>query len=138
MKKVLMILLAAFVAASCCKTSQPETWEFDYPKEYLCGGAWSTTYYFLPNGSAALCSSPEHAYAEYRFTIKFNEDGSYRSTGFLGAGAGTYKAYGKTVEAVTKEKDSLCFVFSDVAGDSAVVTVVKSPGGSTWRWAISK
>lgn len=136
MKKVLMILLAAIVAASCCKTPQPAVWEFDYPKEFLCGGTWATTFYFLPSGSAALCSSPEHAYGEYRFTIKFNEDGTYRSSGYLGDNNGTYKARGKIVEASVSTGATLNILFSDTTETDAVVTIVRSPGGREGTWYI--
>lgn len=138
MKKVLMILLAAFFAASCCKTQQQETWEFDYPKEYLCDGVWATTKYILPSGSAVLCSSPEHAYGEYRFTLKFNVDGTCRLTGYFGDGVGTYTARGKTVEVTAEDKAPLNMVFSATIGNVAEVTVVQSPGGRVGSWIISK
>lgn len=138
MKKVLMILLAAFFAASCCKTPQPAPWEFDYPVEYLCDGTWATTKYILPNGSVVLCSSPEHAYGEYRFSFKFNEDGTCRSTGYFGDCEGTYTAHGKTVEVVQSDKAPLNIVFSATIGNVAEVTVVQSPGGRAGSWIISK
>ena len=136
MKKIFVILLAAAMSAACCKTPQPEPWEFDFPKEFLCDGQWATTYYFLPSGVPALCSSPDHAYGEYRFTIKFNEDGTYRSSGYIGDNSGTYKARGKTVEASVGASSTLSIIFSDTTDTDAVVTIVRSPGGREGSWYI--
>jgi len=136
MKKIFVILLAAAMSAACCKTPQPEPWAFDFPKEFLCDGTWSTTGYILPSGSIALCSSPEHLYGEYRFSIKFNEDGTYRSTGYLGDETGTYKAKGKVVDAAPRAGAVLTIVFSDTSDTDAVVTIVRSPGGRDGSWYI--
>ena len=138
MKKILMILLAATLAAACEKPLKEDVWEFDYPQEFLCEKTWATSWYVLPSGSYVLCSDPEHAYGEYRFTFKFNVDGTYRSTGYFGENTGTYKAHGKTVETFKAGDTSLNIVFSDTAGDDAKVTIVQLPGGKSGTWIISK
>lgn len=138
MKKIFVILLVAAMSAACCKTPQPTPWEFDFSKSLLCDGTWSTAYYILPSGSYALCSSPEHVYGEYRFTIKFNEDGTYRSTGYLGDNSGTYVARGKTVEASVDSRSSLNIVFSGASETDATITIVMSPGGRVGSWYIVK
>lgn len=140
MRRFLLLLIAITFATACQKPGgeEEEVWAFDYSKEFLCERVWATSWYILPSGSYVLCSKPEHFYGEYRFTFKFNVDGTYLSTGYFGDCSGTYKAHGKTLETFKAGETSLSIVFSNTDGDDAKVTIVQIPSGKSGSWIISR
>lgn len=95
MKKWLIILFVGVMALTSC--TKEKKWDFNYPKEQLCGGSWSATHASLTGGSGYW--STMRSLNESLMLI-FHEDGSYYSSGEYNASSKTHtwEAHGNTID----------------------------------------
>lgn len=92
MKKWLLALLVGVIALTSCQ--KEEVWDFNYPKEQLCGGWWEATHY-SPSGTSWTTMSSLGKYHELRFW----EDGGFSSIGMFEASVSnhTWEAHGNKI-----------------------------------------
>lgn len=92
-KSFLWIALFAMsvMLTSCSKDDDVDLGQFDYPINELFG-TWKASIIWV--GSRYITVSH---YPQYAMQITFNSDGTFRGSGYLGDGSGTYKVSGKTI-----------------------------------------
>lgn len=97
-KKLLKIVgvIVLCVSAMSLTSCEKETWDFNYPKEQLCGGSWSATHSSATgNGYWFTMSSLNES-----LWLKFYEDGTYYSRGAFNASSSTHSwdAHGNVID----------------------------------------
>ena len=128
MKKIFRLLgigLIMTLALSACEKA--DLWDFDYPKDVLCGGTWSG-YELKLKGEWVDITRQE--YKDLQFTISFKTDGTYYGTGYFGTGSGTYEAHGKTIKTYVDGEMLYIYTVKSMSGDIAEITMT-SPGSTT-------
>lgn len=94
MKRWLLLLCFATLVLTSCKK---ETWDFDYPKEQLCGGYWKATHASTSGGSGYWSTMRDLG---EKYMIIFHDDGGYYSSGSFSASSSTHtwEAHGNTID----------------------------------------
>lgn len=87
---LILVLLCTTIFSSCKKDKEPT---FDYPLEML-HGIWEGSEILFDDGWVDITKYPNTI---FKFSIRFNSDGTYSSSGYFGDGSGTYKAIDKTI-----------------------------------------
>lgn len=95
MKKWFLALLVGVIALTSCQ--KEEVWDFNYPKEQLCGGYWHATHASTSGGSGYWSSMSSLGES---FMLIFHDDGSYYSSGSFNASSSTHtwEAHGNTID----------------------------------------
>lgn len=92
MKKLLIMLVAILTMWGCGKVE--ESWDCIYPKEQIINHTFTATQVCV---SDDWWLDEEILPEKYRMSIRFNEDGTYESTGFVYEGQGNYSIHGNTI-----------------------------------------
>lgn len=126
MKKKVLIILVAMMAMTSC---QKETWDFNYPKEQLCGGWWRATHY-SPSGNnwTSMSSLGE------RLSVRFYENGDYSATGMFstsGSGDYTYSAIGNKIDILMDGRKLYDYTVSTLSGATMVLKMTVSSSSGT-------
>ena len=135
MKKIIIFLSLCFIACvAVCSCQKGDTWDFNYPKEVLCGGTWQGSEYYL-DGKWIDITTP--AFKDLQFTIKFNTDGTYYGTGYFGNGSGTYDAHGNTIRTYVNGDLFYTYTVQSMEGNVAEITM-SGKSGSSLRFKVKK
>lgn len=134
MKKVLLsvLLIASIITfTSCSKDDEPK---FGYPMESLYG-TWEGTGINVNGNWIDLTS---FLWYEYRFTIKFNSDGSYYGSGYFGNGGGTYKAEGNVVSTYIDGEEYAKYTIKSLSNNKAELTMSMNGSSETVELRVQK
>lgn len=104
-------------------------------------GTWQASDVYTPNGWVSAAAAGWKS-----TTATFGTDGSYKTTGELGSGEGTYSVVGNEIVCLVKEKVmfdnyevlEVRYLFEDLNGNTATVTISMPDGGKYKIRAIRK
>ncbi len=134
MKKILLFVLCLIASLAFNACQKGDTWDFNYPKEVLCGGTWQGSEYLL-DGKWIDITRP--AYKDLQFSIRFNTDGTYYGTGYFGNGSGTYDAHGKTIRTYVDGSLFYTYTVHSMEGNVAEITM-SGKAGSSLQFRVKK
>lgn len=135
MKKafLLSVLLIGIIitSTSCSKDDDPK---FDYPMETLYGN-WEGTGIYVDGDWIDLTN---YLWYEYRFSIKFNSDGTYSGKGYFGNGSGTYKAEGNMIYTYIDGKEYARYKVKSLSNNKAELTMSMEGSSETLELRVQK
>lgn len=135
MKKafLLSVLLIGIIitSTSCSKDDDPK---FDYPMETLYGN-WEGTGIYVDGDWIDLTN---YLWYEYRFSIKFNSDGTYSGKGYFGNGSGTYKVEGNMIYTYIDGKEYARYKVKSLSNNKAELTMAMEGSSETLELRVQK
>lgn len=120
MKRIICIALVALGCIFMNSCQKADTWEFNYPKEVLCGGVWCSD---AVKSNGQWIDVTGAAFKNLQFTISFSTDGTYSGTGYFGTGKGTYEAKGNVIKTYVDGELYYTYTVHSMTGDVAELTM---------------
>lgn len=118
MKRIIAIFVVAVLSMSLVSCgSDDDEQGFNYPMESLYG-TWNGTEIKTEKATIDLTNL---FWYEYKFSITFNSDGSYRGKGYFGNGTGTYKAEGDMIYTYVSGEEYARYKVLSFSGDTATL-----------------
>lgn len=132
-----LVIAATICVAMLSLTScQKETWDFNYPKEQLCGGHWSATHASTTGGNGYWSSMSS---LHESFMLIFHEDGKYFSSGSFNASSSTHSwdAHGNTID-IYSGKTKIYTWTVESWGSGSTIEMKMSSGNSSIYYRFEK
>lgn len=120
MKKIFlmwMLVFAAVVSFSSC--SDDDESKFDYPMDTLYG-TWEVTEIMA---SGTWYDVTKYPYDKFAMSMRFNSDGTYYGSGYLGDGGGTYVAEGKNITTYIDGEEYARYTIKSLTSNTAELSM---------------
>lgn len=133
MKKWLFAVVIGVMALTSCQ--KEEEWDFNYPKEQLCGGYWKATHASIYGGSGYWSTMSSLGES---FMLIFHEDGAYYSSGSFDASSSTHtwEAHGNTIDIYNN--GSKVYTWTVESWETTIIEMKMTAGSSSLYYRFEK